>query len=578
MMNLDSLEERTVLEKLPHDAREFMHQGWEAAAPAYQELQGQSIGVDNVQAWLTDWSRIRALVEEAYWRLYVAKTLDTTNEKAQMEFERYLEKVYRPAESVDQELKIKLLESGLEPDGYSVQLRRFQAEREIFKEENQALLTEHERLDSEYDRVVGAQTVEWEGEELTLPQLRPLLKHPNREQRASIWTLAANRSLQDRERINEIWQQLMQVRKQIATNADLPNYRSYRWKKLHRFDYSPDNCKQFHEAIELTAVPAARRILERKARALGLEVLQPWDTEVDPQGREPLEPFDNADQLIAGAGDIFAELDPELSAHFQTMLQENLLDLDNRKGKAPGGYCTSFHTAKRPFIFMNAVGIHDDVQTMLHEAGHAFHVFEGSDLDFWQRYKTPMEFNEVASMAMELLAAPYLSSEKGGFYTEKEAARAQIEHLEDMIRFWPYMAVVDAFQHWAYENDQEGMDPTQCDAKWSELWDRFMLGVDWSGYQDAKETGWHRKLHLYEVPFYYVEYGLAQLGAAQIWLNAKEDHAQALSQYRQALTMGATVPLPDLYAIAGARFAFDADSLGTVVDRVEQEIEALEAV
>jgi oligoendopeptidase F len=567
-----------MLDELPADAQKFMHEGWGAVEPYYLELQERPVDEQNILDWLKDWSQIRALVEESYSRHYVAKTLDTTQAEIQEQFERYLSDVYRPTEAADQELKIKLLDLGLEPEGYQVQMRRFESEREIFRQENLTLLTEHESIASEYDRVIGAQTVEWEGEELTLAQLQPLLKDPNRERRERVWNLAAERRLLDRERINEIWVRLMGVRKQISANADLPDFRTYRWKRLHRFDYTPDDCKQFHKAIEQTAVSAAHRINEMKVKSLGLESLRPWDTEVDALGREPLRPFETGGQLIAGAGEIFAKVDSDLSDYYQTMQREGLLDLDNRKGKAPGGYCTSFDAAQRPFIFMNAVGIHDDVQTVLHEVGHAFHVFESGHLHFWQYFNSPMEFNEVASMAMELLAAPNLSKEKGGFYYEKEAARAQIEHLEGMILFWPYMAVVDAFQHWAYENHADGTNPSRCDAKWGELWERFMLGVDWSGYQNAKETGWHRKLHLYKVPFYYVEYGLAQLGAAQVWLNAKENPSKAFKQYRRALAMGATVALPDLYETAGVRFAFDADTLGGIVEKIELEIEALRAV
>jgi oligoendopeptidase F len=507
----------------------------------------------------------------------VAKTLDTADEELQENFEQYMQHVYRPTEAADQELKIKLLNSGLRPEGYKMQMLAFEAEREIFRKENLPLLTKHESIASDYDRLIGAQTVQWDGEELTLTQLSPQLKDPDRDIREKAWSLAAKRRLKDRERINEIWMQLMGVRKQIADNANLQDFRAYRWKKLRRFDYTPEDCKQFHEAIEQTVVPAAQHIYEKKAKSLGLESLRPWDTEVDAKGREALRPFETVEQLVDGAGQIFAKVDADLWGYYNTMQREGLLDLDNRKGKAPGGYCTSFDSEKRPFIFMNAVGLHDDVQTVLHEAGHAFHVFEMKHLDFWQLF-TPMEFNEVASMAMELLAAPNLSKENGGFYSEREASRARIEHLEDMIRFWPYMAVVDAFQHWAYENHEEGTTLSQCDAKWSELWDRFMPGIDWRGYQDVKETGWHRKVHLYKVPFYYVEYGLAQLGAAQVWLNAKEDPAKALRHYREALTKGATVPLPELYGVAGVRFAFDADTLGNVVAKIEQEIEALEAI
>ena len=244
------------------------------------------------------------------------------------------------------------------------------------------------------------------------------------------------------------------------------------------------------------------------------------------------------------------------------MRREKLLDLVNRKRKAPGGYCTDFSAVKRPFICMNAVGVHDDVQTLLHEGGHSFHVFETASLPYHQQTQVPMEFAEVASMGMELLAAPYLAADQGGFYSPADAARARIEHLEGTLLFWPYMAVVDAFQHWVYENPDAATDPVNCDRTWGEQWDRFMRGVDWGGLEEEKVTGWHRKLHIFQVPFYYVEYGLAQLGAMQVWRNALRDQAKAVANYRQALALGGTVTLPELFATAGAKFAFDAQTLG----------------
>ncbi|HEX9617698.1 MAG TPA: M3 family metallopeptidase, partial [Anaerolineales bacterium] len=253
-----------------------------------------------------------------------------------------------------------------------------------------------------------------------------------------------------------------------------------------------------------------------------------------------------------------------------------LLDLENRKGKAPGGYCDDFKATRRPFIFMNAVGLHDDVQTLLHEGGHAFHLFEMIHLPYFHQLETPMEFNEVASMAMELLAAPYLSAEQGGFYSQEDTARARIEHLEACLLFWPYMVVVDAFQHWVYENHQEARDPANCDAKWTELWERFMPGVDWSGLEAERATGWQRKLHIHEDPFYYVEYGLAQLGAFQVWGNALKDQAGAVAAYRKALSLGGTATLPQLYATAGARLAFDAGTLSSAIRLAEETITKLE--
>jgi oligoendopeptidase F len=370
------------------------------------------------------------------------------------------------------------------------------------------------------------------------------------------------------------------LRRQLAANAGFDNYRSFRWQQLLRFDYTPDDCKHFHEAIEQVVTPAVARLYERRRQHLGVEQLRPWDLQgpigyenaVDPPDLPPLHPFDDVSELIEKCDTMFHRVDLKLGDDFSIMRREGLLDLENRKGKAPGGYCTQFAVAKRPFIFMNAVCLHDDVQTLLHEGGHGFHVFESNHLPFYQQRAVGSEIAEVASMSMELLAAPYLSEREGGFYSDADAARARREHLEEMIIFWSYMAVVDAFQHWVYENADEAMVPANCDAQWEVLWRRFMVGVDWSGLEEELKTGWHRKLHIFTVPFYYVEYGLAQLGAAQVWRNALSDQAGAVASYRRALSLGGTRPLPELYAAAGAKFAFDAATLHSAVSLMEELI------
>jgi oligoendopeptidase F len=294
--------------------------------------------------------------------------------------------------------------------------------------------------------------------------------------------------------------------------------------------------------------------------------------------RAPLKPFGDVNTLIQTTGRIFHNVDATLGGDYEVMVGEGLLDLDNRKNKAPGGYCTGWDFSRRPFIFMNAVGLHDDVQTLLHEGGHAFHAFAGYALPPYLQGHPPMEFCEVASMGMELLASPYLAASKGGFYSEADAARAVIEHLEGIILFWPYMAVVDAFQHWAYTHADDAMDPAACDAEWGRLWDIYMAGIDYSGFEDVKVTGWHRKLHIFQVPFYYIEYGIAQLGAVQVWGNALTDQANAVAAYKRALALGGTAGLPDLFTAAGAKLAMDADTLGSAVALVEGQIEKLEAV
>ncbi len=563
---------------LPETTQEFMNWGWSQIEPRYRELEARELTAATVGDWLADWSRLNDLISEAQARLFIATTLDTTDEAAVSRFHTYLEQVIEPVEQAEQNLREKLLASGLQPDGFAIPLRNMRAAAELFREANVPLFTQEQKFANEYDRIVGAQTVEWQGKELTLAQLKPVYQDADRSQREQAWRLAMNRWLQDREELNNLWRQLMDLRKRMAKNAGFNDYREFRWKQFARFDYTPADCETFHDAIEQVVVPAAKRIYDKRRQQMGLDTLRPWDTDVDPLNRPPLRPFQDVADLDAKAEAIFRQVDPQLGDYFGIMRQEKLLDLDNRKGKAPGGYQQDLAAVKRPFIFMNAVGLHDDVQTLLHEGGHAFHCFESAPLPYSQQRQFGAEMAEVASMSMELLAAPYLTAAHGGYYSTADAARARIEHLETLILFWPYMAVVDAFQHWVYTHHDEATDPANCDWKWGELWSRFMVGLDWSGLEDSRVTGWQRKLHIFQVPFYYVDYGLAQVGAVQVWRNALRDPAAAVRQYRHALALGGTRTLPELYAAAGARFAFDAATLGELVHLIETTMSDLETV
>ena len=557
-------------------ARSYDRLTWADLEPDYLDLARRSVSPATADSWLADWTRLANLVSEIGARLSVAVSVDTTDAGAEKRLFDFLDDLQPRAQQFEQNLRRKLIDSGVRPAGMDIPLRNMQAQADIYREANLPLLTEEHKLSSQYDKIIGAQTVMWRDEERTVAQTRPILLDPDRAVREQAWRLGMARQLEDREAINELWVRFMSLRRQIAANADLPSYRDYRWKMLLRFAYTPDDCAGFQQVIEEVAVPAAVRTLEARRRRLGVETLRPWDLLVDPLGRPPLRPFADAAELDAGASRIFHRVDPRLGAYYDTMRAEGLLDLDNRKGKAPSGYCTEFAAAQRPFIFMNAVGLHEDVQTLLHEGGHAFHVFESAGLKYAPQREVGLEFAEVASMAMELLAAPYLTAEQGGFYADGEAARARIEHLEEVLLFWPYMAVVDAFQHWAYQNPEAATNPAHCDARWAELWSRFMPGVDWSGLDAEMRTGWQRKGHIHQTPFYYVEYGLAQLGALQVWRNARHDQAGAVARYRRALSLGGTAALPDLFAAAGAKFALDAATLAEAVGLIEATIGQLE--
>jgi oligoendopeptidase F len=567
-----------MFESLPEDITKLAGWSWAEFEPYYSDLNNRSLTADSLKGFLTDWTRVSEVMDETFSRLHVATTVNTADKEAEQRYHTLLDQVYPKAEEAEQRLREKLLVYGSVPEGLEIPLLKMRSEVELFRDANLPLFVKEHKLSMEYDKIIGAQTVQWEGKEMTVAQLRPVYQSGDRNLRESAWRLALGRHSQDREAIGHLWEKFMALRLDLAANADFQDYRSFRWKQLQRFDYSPSDCTRFHDAIQRVIVPLASRICERRRKLLGLKTLRPWDLEVDPFNRPPLKPFENVMELKTGGSSIFLQVDPTLGSYFKIMIQEDLLDLDNRKNKAPGGYCTEFASAKRPFIFMNAVGVHDDVQTILHEAGHAFHAFERARLPYYQQRHVNMEFAEVASMAMEFLASPYLARDRGGFYTEADAARAISEHLERSILFWPYMAVVDAFQHWVYENPSDSVDPSRCDAYWSTVWKKFTPWIDWSGLDEELMTGWQRKLHIHTVPFYYIEYGLAQLGAVQVWGNSLKNQSAAVASYRKALSLGGTVSLPSLYSAAGAVFSFDPETLKSAADLLMDKIDGLNQI
>ncbi|MCC6601683.1 MAG: M3 family oligoendopeptidase [Anaerolineae bacterium] len=558
---------------------------WESFAPYFADLQERPLTSENLRQWLTDWSNLTRLLFEAASLIYIEKSLDTADEDKEQAFLDLINNVFPQAQVAAQALKERLLT--VDPDEAALHdmalvLRNMRNEAELFREENVPLFTEVSKLENDYDKITGGLQATWDGEEKNLSQLAFFLNDKDRDVRQKAWQTIADLWLSQREPLNNLYGQMLEIRQQIAQNAGLPDYRAYAFREKGRFDYTPEDCLTFHAAIETAVVPALRRILERKRTRLGYDRLRPWDwvpekgALVDDSRGEPLRPYQGQEALIQHTLNIFNQLDPQLSRYFATMAEDGLLDLDTRTGKALGGYCSALPLRNRPFIFMNGVGSHDDVQTMLHEAGHAFHVFETADLPLFWQTDPPMEFCEVASMSMELLAAPYLSRQHGGFYTTPQAARARIEHMEGIIAFLPYMAVVDAFQHWVYTHPQEAAHATQCDAAWDSLWLRFIPDVDWTGYEAIRQTGWHRKPHIFTSPFYYIEYGMAQIGALQVWRNSLTNRSGALNAYRQALAYGGTKTLPELFASAGAEFRFDTELLTELVALVEQTTAELE--
>jgi oligoendopeptidase F len=577
-----------MFDTLPKSALDALEWGPTDYQPYIDDLLGRTLNADNVDAFLRDWTRLSDLLSEVGSRLGVATTQNTADEDAKGRYVKFVETIFPPSQMAEQQLKEKLLASGLSPAGFEIPLRNMRLEVEIFRAENLPLMVEEQKLGVAFDEVMGAMTIQWEGQEIAMKEIEPVGNNPDRVLREAAWRASHGRFLQDRAKINELWGKFLGLRLQMAKNAGYKDYVTFRWKQMGRVDYTPDDCATFHAAIEEVAVPAAARIYEKRRQHLGVATLRPWDMNVDPthpatilldaQNRKPLRPFETVEEMDRKAVDIFGHVDPALGSYYTTMQKESLLDLAARKNKANTAYCTAYPLMQRPFVFMNATQIHDSVQTLLHEAGHAFHVFESVHLPYAQQRGTPIEMAEVASMSMELLAAPYLSETHGGYYSPADAARARIDHLEGMITFWPYMAVVDSFQLWVYRNPEVSADPAACDEQWGLLWDRFMRGIDWTDLDVFKLTGWHRKLHIHQIPFYYIEYGLAQLGAAQVWAGSLKDQAAAVASYRKALALGGSRPLPELYEAAGAKFSFDANTLHSMVDLIEETIGTLEKI
>jgi oligoendopeptidase F len=549
---------------------------WQTIQPHVDKLLAAELTVDTIDSWLLAWSDLEAVLDEAGSQVYRDVTENTVDERAEERFNRFVEEILPQLKVADQSLKEKLLatESYQSTEDTALMLKRFRTQAEIFREENVPLESKLSLLGNKHNKISGGMTVEWQGQTETIPEAMSHLEEPDRDSRQAVWQLIMDRFLAEREVLNELYLEMLPLRRQVARNAGFASYRDLRWLQLSRFDYTPEDCLTFHDAIEHEVVPLASQIYEDLARRLGVDRMRPWDTNADPYG-EPLRPFQKAEELEEGAYRIFQQVDPALAQHFCAM-RDGFLDLESRPNKTPGGYCSDFPVSGKAYIFMNAVGTHDDVATLLHEGGHAFHFLESMRQPLVWNYNGPIEFCEVASMSMELLSAPYLNRSQGGFYSEAEARRANADQLRKTVLFFPYMAVVDAFQHWVYGDAPEDVTAADLDRVWSELWDRFVPGVDYDGLQSEKKTGWQRKGHIFEVPFYYVEYGLAQLGALQIWRNALDDQAKAVADYRKALSLGYTKPLPQLFQAAGAHFAFDRQTVSQLMGLIREQLEVLE--
>ncbi len=549
---------------------------WSQVEPLFARLEnqiGKCQSASELEQWLQDWGELSAALDEEASRRHIAMTCHTDNadaEKAFLHFVEHVEPQLKPRQFQLEKLFIAHPQrSKLPSPRYDVFIRDVQNHVELFREANVALETEEAKVGQQYQKLSGALTVTFRGEEKTLVQMGKYLEEPDRPLRQEAWELVANRRLQEREQFEEQFEQLVKLRGQIAANSGFKNYRDYAFRAKGRFDYTPEDCAKFHDAVASEVLPALRELQAGRRKQLGLEKLRPWDLAVDPMNRPALKPFEQVEDMVTRSQRIFDQLDGELAGGFQRMQDLKLLDLANRKGKAPGGYQSTLNEARLPFIFMNAVGQQRDVETILHEAGHAFHALATRDEELLAYRSAPIEFCEVASMSMELLGNEFIEE----FYPAAEAQRARRTHLEGIISVLAWIATVDAFQHWIYTHP--GHSRTERAAAWNALVDRFAGDVDWSGHEEARAHSWHRQLHIFLYPFYYIEYGIAQLGALQVWANSKRDPAKALRDYKTALALGGSKPLPELFATAGCRFQFDAATIKPLVDLVRAELAKL---
>ncbi|MCX7844444.1 MAG: M3 family oligoendopeptidase [Candidatus Bipolaricaulota bacterium] len=529
---------------------------WSALSPLFEDLQKRPLASrKDLEQALLDLSELLAAVEEEGALRYIRMTCDTTDPAYERAYLEFLEGVVPRVEEALHRLRVRFTHSPAWPNlpsaRYEVLKRKWENAVRIFREENIPLKVEEEKLGQRYQKIFGAMTVEFEGRSQTLPQMAKYLEEPDRPLRERAWELIAERRLRDKDEIEGIFEELLSLRERRAKNAGFENFRDYAFRERERFDYGPRECEEFHKGVEESFVPLLRLLHRERAKRLGLKRLRPWDLLVDPEGRPPLRPFAAPEDLVQGAGEIFRRLDPRLGQLFQRMAELGLLDVANRPGKAPGGYQSTLTERRLPFIFMNAVGRDQDLWTLLHEAGHAFHTLLSRDEPLHMYRDPPTEFAEVASMGMELLASPFLDV----FYPKEEDRKRSLEeHLYGIVRLVCWVATIDAFQHWLYTHP--GHSRAERHKAWVELFRRFGGLEDWSGYEEVLEHEWHRQLHLFLAPFYYIEYGIAQLGALTLWQKSQEDRAQALEGYVRALALGGSKPLPVLFATAGLPFDF----------------------
>ncbi len=557
-------------------AEDFTVTDWAALEPAFRELRDRDIAdAAGLERWLLDRAELEAaLSENLAWR-YIHMTCDTQDPLRAEAFQFFVNEIEPQAAPYDHALNEKMLASphlgGLDQQRYRVFLRSVRRASEIYREENIPLKTDISTRQQQYAATVGAMTVTLEGEEITLPRAADYLKSPDRRRRETAWRAVQQRRGQDACALDELFSELVALRHKVAKNAGFKNFRDYTFAALGRFDYAPQDCFNFHSAIRETVVPLITELDVARRRALHLPELRPWDLDVDPSGQPPLRPFATGEELLSKTITVFERLDPYLGDCLRTMRRLGHLDLESRKGKAPGGYNYPLDETGVPFIFMNATSSLRDVVTMLHEGGHAVHSFLTRGLPLGADKHPPSEVAELASMSMELMSMDHWDV---FFDNPEELRRAKKTHLEGVLETFPWVATIDKFQHWVYENPAH--TEKQRQERWVQIFDEFnQHAVSWQGLAAFKPYLWQKQLHLYEVPFYYIEYAMAQLGAIAMWRNYRQDPTAALAGYQQALALGYTRPITEIYEAAGIRFDFSTSYLRTLADFVRAEMAAL---
>lgn len=558
---------------LPQD---FVFDNWASIEPYFTDLLERELtNIATLNKWLLDLSEIEAVIEEeGAWR-YIRMTINTADETAGDAYKQFITDIQPKVAPLSDRLNRKLVENRyakeLSGDAYKVYLRGIRNAIRLYREKNVALQTKLQHLAQTYSSISGAMEVLFDGQTLTMQEASKMLSLTDRNLRERIYAATAKVRSQHIDRIEEVFDEMVTLRNEVAQNADYPDYRSYMFSAMGRFDYTITDCIDFHKSIEVVIMPAALEISKKRLAELQLDELRPWDLAVDPAGRAPLKPFDNVDALLEGSIQIFDKIDPFFGNCLRSMRDQGHLDLGSKKGKAPGGYNYPLYESGMPFIFMNAVGTQRDLVTMMHEGGHAVHSVLSHPLELTAFKGCPSEVAELASMSMELISMDHWDV----FYTdEAECIRAKREHLEDILTTLPWIARIDAFQHWLYTNP--GHNRTDRINEWLKLDERFGNPlVNWSGYEKSQGYSWHRQLHLFEVPFYYIEYAMAQLGAIAVWKNYKEHGQAALEQFKNALSLGYTRPIGAIYNAAGVDFDFSIGHLRKLMKFIQSELEAL---